>query len=127
MSKTDNIKQDHGRGSTPVFMDLVLILISLLVVFAVSYYFNFFSFLMRLFQDNPKAFIWLDEIIVCLFVLSAGLAIFAWRRWLELKKETAERIRFQEKLITIAETKAETADIISKQLRSEIEYHRKRK
>ncbi|MCX5712245.1 MAG: hypothetical protein NTY47_04125, partial [Candidatus Omnitrophica bacterium] len=68
-----------------------------------------------------------DEIITCLLTLSIGLAIFSWRRWLELKKETAERIKLQEELITVAETKAQTADIICKELRSEIDYHRKTK
>jgi hypothetical protein len=43
---------------------------------------------------------------------------------MELKEETAERIKLQEELIRITETKMETERIISKQLHWELE-HRK--
>jgi glucose-6-phosphate-specific signal transduction histidine kinase len=67
----------------------------------------------------------IDEIITALLTLSIGFAIFSWRRWRELKKETAERLRLQEELIKIAETKAETERIICKQLHCEIEEYKK--
>jgi hypothetical protein len=57
--------------------------------------------------------------------LSIGFAIFSWRRWLELKKESAERIKIQEELVRIANTKAETERIISKQLHFEIEQRKR--
>ena len=107
------------------FKELVIIIATVFIVFIFSYYFNVFVLLMELFQKHPQAITWVDEIITGLLTLSVGLAIFAWRRWLELKKETAERIRLQEELISMAETKAEAAGIICKELRSEIEYHRK--
>jgi hypothetical protein len=68
---------------------------------------------------------WFDEIITALLTLSIGFAVFSWRRWLELKKETAERMRLQEELIKACETKAETERIICKQLHCDIEEHRK--
>ena len=43
----------------------------------------------------------------------------------EIRKEAAERLRLQEELIKIAETKAETERIICKQLHCDIEEHKK--
>jgi len=120
----NNSKKSSLRYS-PAFKDAIIILSALVSLFMLSYYFNFFVFLAEIFQNNPDAFIWIDEIIIILLVLSVGSTIFAWRRWLELKKEAARRIRLQEELIALEQTKAEAADIVSKQLRSEIEYHRK--
>ena len=60
-----------------------------------------------------------------LLTLSISFAIFAWRRWAELKKETAERIKLQEELINIAHTRMETERIISKQLHVELEQRKK--
>ena len=120
----NNSKKSSLRYS-PAFKDAIIILSVLVSLFMISYYFNFFAFLAEIFQNNPDAFIWIDEIIIILLVLSVGSTIFAWRRWLELKKEAARRIRLQEELIALEQTKAEAADIVSKQLRSEIEYHRK--
>ena len=54
---------------------------------------------------------YIDEIIILLLTLSIGLVVFSWRRWLELKKETTERIRLQEERIKVAETKEETERI----------------
>lgn len=121
---TNNSKKSCPRCN-PAFKDAIIILSALASLFMLSYYFNFFAFLAEIFQNNPDAFIWIDEIIIILLVLSVGSTIFAWRRWLELKKEAARRIRLQEELIALEQTKAEAADIVSKQLRSEIEYHRK--
>ncbi|HTZ11703.1 MAG TPA: hypothetical protein VMD04_04960, partial [Candidatus Margulisiibacteriota bacterium] len=44
-----------------------------------------------------------------------------WRRWKELKKETAERIKKQEELTNLAATQAEVERIISKQLHSDLD------
>lgn len=56
--------------------------------------------------------------------MSIAFAIFAWRRWLELKKVTTKRIKLQEEIIRIAHTNAEVERIIGKQLRCEIELRR---
>jgi len=75
----------------------------------------------KLFQKSPSALIYVDEIITGLLTLSIGFAVFSWRRWIELKKETEERIRAERELVHLADTKAETERIISKQLHSEID------
>lgn len=106
---------------TNAFKDLVAIIIATLFMLCLSYFFNVFFLLVELFQKYPKSIIYIDEIIVGLLTLSIGFAIFAWRRWSELKKETAKRIKLQEELLNIANTKAETERIISKQLHSEID------
>ena len=125
MDKLSSTNKNSKFELTPAFKDIIIIFVAFALVFILSYYFNLFVFLLELFKRNPKAMSWVDEIITCLLTLSIGLAIFSWRRWLELKKETAQRIRLQAELITMAETKAQTADIICKELRSEIDYHRK--
>ena len=81
--------------------------------------------MIELFRKHPKAITWLDEIITGLVTLSFGFAIFSWRRWKELKQETAKRIKLQEELVKNAETKAETERIIAKQLHCEIDEYRK--
>jgi len=103
------------------FNDLVIIAIVFIFVFILSYFFNVFAFIVDLLKNHPNWITYIDEVITGLLTLSVGFAIFAWRRWQELKKETARRIKIQEELIKIANTKAETERIISKQLRCEIE------
>ena len=120
-----DIKKNANRRSSNAFKDLAIIFIVIVFIFILSYNFNVFMFLIEWFKKDSKAITWIDEIITGLLTLSAGLAIFAWRRWFELKKEIAERIKLQEQLIAMAETKAEVANIICKELRAEIEYHRK--
>ena len=88
--------------------DFIILVLSVVFVFILSYFFNVFMFLVEFFQKYPQSVTWIDEIITGFLTLSIGLAIFSWRRWRELKKETAERIRLQEELIKNAETKAET-------------------
>ncbi len=89
-------------------------------VFTVSYFFNVFNFLTRFFERHPHALTFVDEIISVLLALSAGLVAFAWRRWEELKKETAARIKSQEELLRSAETQAEVERIINKELRADM-------
>ena len=107
------------------FKDLVILALVFVAIFILSYFFNVFVFLVELFQKHPQAVTWIDEIITGLLSLSIGFGIFSWRRWRELKKETAERLRIQEELIKIAETKAETERIICKQLHCDIEEYKK--
>ena len=109
------------KGLSASGKDLFVIAAILIIVFVLSYCFNLFEYFMRLFQENPKAIIWIDEIITGLLTLSICFAVFSWRRWLELKKETAKRLKLQEELIGMAETRAETERIISKQLHCEVE------
>jgi hypothetical protein len=116
-----NITMNLKKRFTPAFTDLFLIAFVTIFLLILSYFFNIFVLFVELFQKNPKALTFIDEIITLLVSLSVGLAVFSWRRWSELKKETAERIRLQEELTRIAETKAETERIISKQLHTEIE------
>jgi len=101
--------------------DLVILGLIIVAVFTLSYSFNVFNFLVKIFENNPQTIVYIDEIITILLTLSAGLAIYSWRRWLELKKESAERIKNQEMLREAAETKAEVERIISKQLRTDMD------
>ena len=122
MTDTREIKKGHAMAwLTSSAKDLMIIGACVLVLFIFSYDFNLFTFLVELFRKNPNAINSIDEIIVVLLTLSIGFAVFSWRRWKELKKETDRRLRLQEELLRNAETKAETERIISKQLRREIE------
>jgi hypothetical protein len=107
--------------SSNTFKDLIIIVIINLLVLILSYYFNIFILLVELFQKNPRAVTYIDEIISGLVTLSVSLAVFSWRRWRELKIETAKRLKLQEELTNIADTKAEAERIIAKQLQIEIE------
>jgi len=107
--------------------DMIIFAIITVFILVISYFFDIFKFLVELFQKNPQALTYIDEILTALITLSIGFAIFSWRRWLELKKETARSIKLQEELLKIANTHAETERIISKQLRSEIEERKKEK
>ncbi len=111
--------------TTTAHKDLVIIAAIFILVFILSYFFNVFVFLLDLFRKYPRLITYVDEIITGLLTLSIGFAVFSWRRWKELKKETAERIKIQDELIKLANTKAETERIISKQLHSEIEQRKK--
>ncbi|MCX5687351.1 MAG: hypothetical protein NTV71_01695 [Candidatus Omnitrophica bacterium] len=106
---------------TNAFKDMVVIATITILIAVLAYFFNAFVFIVGLFQKHPKAITYIDEIITLLLTLSIGFAIFSWRRWIELKKETSECIRLQEELIRVAHTKAETERIISRQLHHEIE------
>jgi len=118
----DKHRQIRPSGA---FRDLVVIAVIFILVVAFSLFFNIFVFILELIKKNPGAIIYMDEVIVGLLTLSLGFAIFSWRRWLELKKEVAERIKIQEELVRIANTKAETERIISKQLHVEIEQRKR--
>lgn len=105
--------------------DLIVILGIALVFFLFSYFLNIFGFLVEMFKENPRVLANIDEIITVLLVMSIGFVIFSWRRWNELKKETARRLELQDELLKNAETRAETERIINKQLRCEIEERKK--
>lgn len=96
--------------------DLVLLVAVSFLALILSYFFNIFGLIVEFLQKHPDKIFYVDEIITTLLTLSIGLAIFAWRRWLELKKETAERIKKQEELLRVTATQAEIERIISKQL-----------
>ena len=112
------------KHSTTALRDLIILAVTTVALLILSYFFNIFVFLVELFRKYPEAITYIDEIITLLLTLSIGLTVFSWRRWLELKKETNQRIKLQEELLMIADTKAETERIISKQLHCEIELHK---
>jgi hypothetical protein len=114
-------KIDPKLGASSAFKDLVVLVFISISIFILSYFFDIFVFIVKFLEKYPQKVVYVDEIITALLTLSTTLAIFSWRRWLELKKETAERIKLQEELIKIANTTAETERIISKQLHVEIE------
>ena len=121
----DNIKEGKENNVkvrfSSSFKDLVMIIVIFILVLILSYFFDVFIFIIKYLERYPGKIIYVDEIIIGLLTLSISFAIFSWRRWLELKKETAARIALQEELVRLADTKAETERIISMQLRSEIE------
>jgi hypothetical protein len=101
--------------------DLILLIVFVILVFILSYFFNVFILIVKFLEKYPDKSIYIDEVISVLLALSIGLSIFSWRRWLELKRETAERIKKQEELVKIANTQAEVERIVSKQLRSDMD------
>lgn len=105
--------------------DLIVIALVFFFVLVISLFFDIFAFILALLKKYPGALVYIDEVIVGLLTLSISFAVFAWRRWVELKKESAERIKTQEELIRIANTRAETERIISRQLHIEIEQRKK--
>ncbi len=111
--------------STTACRDLVIIALVSIFIFILSYFFDVFKFLINLLEKHPRWITYVDEIITGLLTLSISFAIFSWRRWCELKRETAQRMKIQEELIRLANTKAETERIISKQLHCEIEERKK--
>jgi hypothetical protein len=110
--------------SSRALRDLIILIVVSIAVFVLSYFFDVFVFIVRFLERHPKRIVYVDEVVTALLTLSITSAIFAWRRWLELKKETAKRIRLQEEIIKIAQTSAEVERIIGKQLRCEIELRR---
>ncbi len=121
MAKVYVEKKDSLPKPSTASRDLIILFVVLGIVLIATYSFNLFSFIMKIFQQNPKAIEYIDEIILALSTLSIGLAVFAWRRWIELKRETAERIKKQEELLKAAETNAEVERIISRQLRNDMD------
>lgn len=117
-------KIDSKKCPNSAFKDLVILTVVTVVLLVLSYFFNVFVFLVEIFRKHPQAITYIDEIITFLLSLSIGLAVFSWRRWRELKQETSQRIKLQEELIMIADTRAEAERIISKQLHCEIELHK---
>jgi len=101
--------------------DLFLVIALTILVLILSYFFDVFILIVKFLQKYPNKIVYIDEVIMALLTLSIGLSIFAWRRWLEIKKETAERIKKQEELLRLTATQAEVERIISKQLRSDMD------
>ncbi len=119
-----NQKKNVKFQATSALKDLIIIVVIFISVFILSYFFDVFVFIVKFLEQHPREIIYVDEVITALLTLSIALAIFAWRRWLELKKETTKRIELQEEIIRIANTNAEVERIIGKQLRCEIELRR---
>jgi uncharacterized membrane protein (DUF106 family) len=119
-----NRKRNVKFQATSAFKDLIIIAVIFVFVFILSYFFDIFVFIVKFIEKYPRKVVYVDEVITALLTLSIAFAIFAWRRWSELKKEMAERIKLQEEIIRIANTNAEVERIIGKQLRCEIELRR---
>jgi len=116
-SKKNNVIPQPSRA----LRDLILLIAITIFVLVLSYFFDLFVIIVRFLQRHPERIVYVDEVFTGLLTLSIGLAIFAWRRWGELKKETAERIKKQEELLRFTATQAEVERIISKQLRSDMD------
>jgi len=101
--------------------DLILVIAVVIFMLILSYFFDVFILIVKFLQKYPEKIVYVDEVVVGLLTLSIGLAAFAWRRWSELKKEAAERIKNQEELLRLTATQAEVERIISKQLRSDMD------
>lgn len=101
--------------------DLILLSVFTILMLALSYFLDVFALIVRFLEKHPENIIYIDEVIVGLLSISAGFALFAWRRWMELKEETAKRIKKQEELLRVTETQAQVERIVSKQLRSDME------
>lgn len=101
--------------------DLLVLFLVALLVFVFSYFFDIFVFIVKFLERYPRDIIYVDEVVTLLLSLSIGFAVYSWRRWVELKKEAGERIKLQEELLKVAETRAEAERIICKQLHVEIE------
>lgn len=117
----DDTQKTKNNGRSRTVRDLILLIAVTILVLVISYFFDAFIVIVKFLQWHPEKIVYADEVITALLALSIGLAIFAWRRWRELKKETAERIKRQEELLSLTATKAEVEKIISNQLRSDME------
>jgi hypothetical protein len=117
--KTKNKNTEFQSSSA--FRDLVLLIAITIFILIISYFFDAFILVVKFLQKYPDKIIYIDEVITALLTLSIGLVIFGWRRWLELKKETAERIKKQEELLRLTATQAEVERIVSRQLRSDMD------
>jgi len=122
MSETQEIKKNNkNKRFSTALSDLIVLCLVVVIVFILSYFLNIFEFLVKIFSQNPQRIVYIDEIIAMLLTISIGLTVFSWRRWLEFKREAAERIKNQEMLRELAETRAEVERIISKQLRADMD------
>ncbi|MFA5346207.1 MAG: hypothetical protein WC315_08040 [Candidatus Omnitrophota bacterium] len=122
MDGAQETKNNNTKAAFPrAFKDLVLLIGISFLAFLLSYFFNILGLIVEFLQRHPDKILYVDEIITTLLTLSIGLAVFAWRRWLDLKKEAAERIKKQEELLRVTATEAETERIISKQLRVDMD------
>ncbi|MBF0531905.1 MAG: hypothetical protein HQL23_02290 [Candidatus Omnitrophica bacterium] len=105
--------------------DLLVIGAVFITVLICSYYYNTFIILVDFFKKHPNSIGFIDEIITGFLTLTIGLGVFSFRRWLELKKETDKNIKLQEELTNQAKTQADVERIIARQLRAELDYHKK--
>lgn len=115
------LKKNIELQPSGALRDLVLLVAITILILMLSYFFNVFDIIVKFLQKYPDKIVYVDDVIITLLTLSSGLAIFSWRRWLELKKETSERIKKQEELLSLAATQAEVERIISKQLHSDMD------
>jgi two-component system, NarL family, sensor histidine kinase UhpB len=113
--------QETGNQNAKASRDLALLAMVTILVLVISYFFDVFVLIVKFLLNHPRMIGYIDEVVMGLLTLSIGLAVFAWRRWLELKKETTQRIKNQEELIRVTTTQADIERIISKQLRVDMD------
>jgi uncharacterized membrane protein YcjF (UPF0283 family) len=118
-------KENSDFGISNTASDLIILFATVILVFIASSFLNVFTFLVEFFQKNPAALNSVDEIVMVLLISSIGFAVISWRRLRELKKETAERVRLQAKIIEDYETKLEMEKVICKGLHYDLEEYRK--
>lgn len=105
--------------------DLVVLAVCIITVFILSYFFNVFSLLVEMAKNHPSLTAYVDEALSVSLTIIVGLAIIAWRRWREFVKSNIEREQLQEEVLLLAKTKSDTERIIARQLRDELEYHKR--
>ncbi|MDD4954934.1 MAG: hypothetical protein PHP17_02715 [Candidatus Omnitrophica bacterium] len=124
-TKIDIIQEASKKNAKPKLSaaskDAIILILVVVLVFILSYFFNVFYFLVQIFSKNSRALLYIDEIVTVLLTACVGMTIFSWRRWREFRNEAAKRLKNQEMLREVAETKAEVERIISKQLRADMD------
>lgn len=101
--------------------ELIIFGAALVLVLVVAHLLDLFVFVVNFLDYHRETMFYIDELIIGLAVLSTGLFIFLLRKTVQLKKETAERMRLQEELLKHCQTEAETERIVSRQLHVEVE------
>jgi hypothetical protein len=120
MTNAQETRNMEFRSSRALKDAIALASVTIIAV-VLSYFFDMFVLIVKFLQKHPDRIVYVDEVIAGLLTLSIGLAVFAWRRWLELRQETAERIKKQDELLSLTATQAEVERLISKQLRHDMD------
>ena len=103
--------RETTQGCSAARKDLIILIILGIVVFALSAFFNVRERIQQYITDYE--FLQLDEIFVVAFIFVVGFAVFAVRRWQELKIENRER-RNAEAALTAANKKLSLLNSITR-------------
>ncbi len=121
------MSKDQKNHNIRSFKELLILAAVFVVILVLSYFFDVFYFIIEFVNNHPHSLVYIDEVFMGLLTLAVGFAVFSWRRWVELKKETAQRIKLQEELLNQEIIKNQTERIINKQLHVEIEERKRLK